>query len=148
MERTARGQNATPETIGKQMDGWRKAGGGRGRRVPDELRRAVVRSAAVYGVGPVAKAAGLDASRVREWGASIQSVGAAREEVVTIRLAEGVAPPETIAGVERAATGDPGRDSVCVVEVENARGERMRVRLGAGSSLVQVLAAFRGAAGC
>ena len=96
------------ERVRRQLEQWRR-GGGRGRRIPESLWKAVVQLARGQGVSKAARALGLDYYTIKN------------------RL-EATAEGSDQRFVELPLRGLPGSPA-CVLEVEDGRGARLRLEL-------------------
>jgi hypothetical protein len=85
-------------------------------RIPDQLWDAAVEAARRYGVNPTALALGLDYNHLKERTRS-GSRSSRREKAKSPSFMELIVPPEA------------HHSSECTVEVENARGAKMKIVL-------------------
>lgn len=111
------------QTLQRRFEQWRGAKTGWA-RIPPELWSAAVDSGSRYGVYRTARSLGLDYSQLqRSVGSKPQTVKAAAKTTMAVKSARFVelqAPP-TVLGVGE-----------CVVEMENARGGKLRVQIRGG----------------
>ena len=127
------------QRLQRRFEQWRRTKKGWA-RIPSGLWSAAVDSGARYGVYRTARSLGLDYSQLkRSIGSKPQSVKAAAKTTVAVKSARFVelqAPPAVLGVGE------------CVVEMENARGGKLRVQLKGGdlAGLAALTSGFWGGA--
>jgi len=128
------GHDESVEQLGLRFKHWRETRV-RGQRIPVQLWTAAVGMARQFGAQRVAKVVRVDCERLK--GRVQDALGQAHSSKVDTGFVEMLVSPTTAA---------PGRCE-CAVELENARGAKMRVELSGNGlgALGAVCSAFWGA---
>ena len=154
----SRSRGADParfETVRRRFELWRRRRQGRA-RIPERLWSSAVKLAATYGLCQTARALGLDYNALKQRVESAglndspagpkpkrkirtRSVPVARNPKSTTRIPKLLQQDPAMTFIELSPLEHPGLPE-CIVELEHARGAKMRVRLTGRQSLEVVTA--------
>jgi len=113
------GHRETPREIEqarRRFERWRRSRK-KVTRIPDRLWAAAVSAARLHGVNPTSIALGLDYNHLKHRMRSAAS-GANK-----------AAPPQSASFMELIVPPDSGHSRECTIELENARGAKMKIQL-------------------